>query len=154
MHHVNTPRSVSSLALPWSPVSPLPSVAQTQHCRRAQEAALVEKGDGRESRDGPGWDFPLYFFVQLIAGTQGLLHWGPMVRSMEVEELHARPLQPLQGCFQLRSHTFRLQRLPIPGISLGGNFHWQRERKNEQGHFHLQEGNGDKGHNASTAQGV
>lgn len=99
-------------------------------------------------------DFPLYFFVQLIAGTQRLLHRCPMVRSMEVEELHTRPLQPLQGRVQLRSHALGLQRLPIPGVGLGGHFHWQRERKNEQGRFHLQEGNGDKGRNASVARGV
>ena len=87
-------------------------------------------GEG-ESRDGPGLDLPLYLFVQLIAGTQRLLHRGPVVRGMEVEKLHARPLQPLQGRLQLRSHTLGLQRLPIPGIGLGGDFHWQRERKNK-----------------------
>lgn len=96
-------------------------------------------------------DCPLYFFVQLIAGTQCLLHWGPVVRKVEIEEFHARPLQPLQGRFQLRSHALGLQCLPIQGVGLGGDFHWQTERKNEQGCFYLQKGNGDKRHNANIA---
>lgn len=89
------------------------------------------KRGGRESRNSPGLDFfPLYFFVQLIAGTQSLLHWGAVVRGVEVEELHACPLQPPQGLFQLRSHALGLQRVPFPRVGLGGDFHWQRE--NEQ----------------------
>lgn len=83
----------------------------------------------RESRIVQAGTLHFYLFVQLIAGTQGLLHRGPVVRSVEVEELHTFPLQPLQGCVQLGAHALRLQRLPIPWVGLGGHFHWQREKE-------------------------
>lgn len=74
-------------------------------------------------------DSALHLFVQLVAGTQGFLHRGAVVRSVEVEELHTLPLQPLQGRVQLGAHALRLQRLPIPRVGLGGHFHWQREEE-------------------------
>lgn len=90
---------------------------------------LKKAVERRESRIVQSLDSALHLFVQLVAGMQGLLHWGAVVRSMEVEELHAGPLQPLQGRVQLGAHALRLQRLPIPWVGLGGHFHWQREKE-------------------------
>lgn len=53
-----------------------------------------------------GWP---YLLVQLVAGTQHLLHRGVVVWRVQVKEVHSGALQLPQGRLQLGPETIRLQ---------------------------------------------
>lgn len=129
VHHVSTQRAAAAQLCPGLCL-PLPELHKPSAADGHNKQPWFKKSGGKEGiKDCPGLDSALYLFVQLIAGTQSLLHRGPVVGSVEVEELHTLPLQPLQGRVQLGAHALRLQRLPIPRVGLGGHFHWQREKE-------------------------
>lgn len=63
-----------------------------------------------------------HLLVQLVAGAQRLFHRGAVVRRVQIEEVDPGALQPLERRLQLGPEAVSLQRLPLPGIGLGGNF--------------------------------
>lgn len=63
----------------------------------------------------------MYLFVEVVAGPESILDGVLVVGGVEVEKVHTVGPQPLKGGFQLGPHALRLQRLPIPGVGLGGD---------------------------------
>lgn len=74
----------------------------------------------------------LYLFVEFVAGPEGILDGVLVVRGMEVEKIHTIGPQPLKGGLQLRAHTLRLQRLPVPGVGLGSDADCHTETENSK----------------------
>lgn len=64
-------------------------------------------------------------FVELVAGPQSVLDGVLVVGGVEVEQVHAVGPQPLKGGFQLGAHALWRQRLPVPGVGLGGYADWE-----------------------------
>lgn len=56
--------------------------------------------------------------MQLAAGQQRVLDGGLVVWGVQVEQVHAVGLQPLEGGLQLGADALGRQGLPVPGVGL------------------------------------